>query len=572
MGKFFSRFQNFTSVPSPASIRKYGIYILLLLGVPKITWDILRIRQASCFKSSIDDDEKKDPAIRVLRLAAVKALKDMQAVWERVLVPHCREFSTPIASLWQDITATSTSLTDDLALLDIQPKININNEKEIKDEADDTNSDTDSDDDSEKDEFLESDGADDEAHDGFLEQWEENLDPIINSLYKVIDIKEDDTDTEKEIREAVKALLFICQAGSMVIKSQRRQNARLRYITAKKISLEQTIQDKTHFLYNAEEQESLKRNLDRSKKKLSDFYQGEGDELDNTFYFQVFSPTDFELNLTKFNNAKKNNNRKGKGNGNIAPTVLYEHWTRWREYRHRQRVNEYLETVHPKTKKWIERINVDYMKLACQARYVDLECDNELGSIRKQRFLQLINFVNIELCGGWKERTLIVCSWGLGAIKTLIQTTEWHYRSTLLIESIEATLRRRITAASTSTSSVAAAAAAAAAVASTAPQLTQLTLFDVCVSIFVLKATSGLLIDMTNKIQKLAFGSIRRGLQKRVAHTILSQDMEDAVGDPNKGGRRSGRETARIIRSLSDSEEWKYGTLKKSIYLRSQCF
>ena len=135
--------------------------------------------------------------IRVLRLAAVKALKDMQAVWERVLVPHCREFSTPIASLWQDITATSTSLTDDLALLDIQPKININNEKEMDDEAD-TNSDTDSDDDSEKDEFLESDGADDEAHDGFLEQWEENLDPIINSLYKVIDIKEDDTNKEKD--------------------------------------------------------------------------------------------------------------------------------------------------------------------------------------------------------------------------------------------------------------------------------------------------------------------------------------------------------------------------------------
>ena len=79
MGAIFSRLRNFTTVPAPHIIRKYGMMVLFLLGVPKVTWDLWRIKNASSFQSSIDADEKKDPPIKVLRLAATKALKDMKS-------------------------------------------------------------------------------------------------------------------------------------------------------------------------------------------------------------------------------------------------------------------------------------------------------------------------------------------------------------------------------------------------------------------------------------------------------------------------------------------------------------
>ena len=533
MGGIFSRF----STPQPSTIRKYGLMILLCLGVPKITWDILRIRQASTFVSTLDEDEKKDPPVRVLRLAAAKAMKDMNAIWDRVLVSHCADFSSHVAKLWQHVLLDAAEVTNRLAAQD-----ELKNGEDAQNESENSGSDDDVDDDDDNDDNDDDDmdkyqggGEDDEAHDGFLQQWQEMLsETIVGPLFEVSDIKEDDAAVEQEIRDSVKALYFMAQVGQTIIKSQRRHNARLRFVTAQ-AAIDNGKLEKTDPSYDSDVQEQLKRSLARSKKKLTDFYAETGT---NAFAWNVFSPKRFQVGLTNYQHnqdhqelSEKNSNRSSSANHTGIPlTPEYDHYKKWSEYRTKQQVDEFHLYRYPT--QLHDRIQLEFMQLACSARHVDVQCDSALGSIRKQRFMSLLNFVNVELCGGIKERLLIVFSWGLGSLTSLISATEWHYRSTLLIESIEATLRSRQKGAPPSA----------------------LTLFDVCISIFVLKASHGLLLDMMNKIQTLAFGSIRRGLQQRVAHTILSQDMEDAVSA--EGGRNN---AASLIRSLSDSDEWNYG-------------
>ena len=527
MGAIFSKLRNFTTVPAPHMIRKYGIMVLLLLGVPKVAWDFWRIKNASSFKSTIDEDEIVDAPAHVLRLAAKKALKDMSDVWERVLVPHCSEFKTPMASLWKDVLASATKITEDAKKKEGPKKFkNLSQTYQPSSSMSYDDDDDDDDDDDEKEEVDNFDGGDDEAHDGFMNQWEETvMQTIVRPLHKVLEIKEEDAEMEEALRSSVKALLFMTDAALVTMRTQRRDNARKRYVKAQKSFADLKL-DKTDKGYKDDEQEQLKRDLDRAKKMLSKFY--DNSEEQNRHYIMVFTPKSFKSALTAFQTSH-----------NLELTLFpeYEHYEHYREYRRRISIEEWRKTNYPS--EWKKRIESEYMELACTARYVDIQCDLELGSIRKQRFVSLVNFVNKELCGGWRERALIVVSWALGSLSSLIQATEWHYRSTLLMECIEATLMRRRGGSSISSSAH-----------------PKLTLFDVCVSIFVLKATSGLIVDVTNKIQSLAFGTVRHGLQRRVAHTILSQDMEEAVGDPSKG---RGNDAANIIRSLSDSDEWSYG-------------
>jgi hypothetical protein len=95
MGALFSRMRsrlslsNLTTTPAPATIRKYGLKFILIFGLPKFMYDMYQLRRAQLSESKEDEDEKKDPAIRVLRLTTTKALIDLQRLWDRVILNHC---------------------------------------------------------------------------------------------------------------------------------------------------------------------------------------------------------------------------------------------------------------------------------------------------------------------------------------------------------------------------------------------------------------------------------------------------------------------------------------------------
>ena len=104
MGALFSRLRmslsNVTTTPAPSTIRKYGLTFILIFGLPKFMYDLYQLRRAQLSGSTEDVDEKKDPAIRVLRLTATKALVDMEKLWNRVIVNHCYNYGKIVEPLW----------------------------------------------------------------------------------------------------------------------------------------------------------------------------------------------------------------------------------------------------------------------------------------------------------------------------------------------------------------------------------------------------------------------------------------------------------------------------------------
>ena len=76
----------FFSTPDPRLVRRYGLAIILALGLPKIVWDIWRLRASRSGKTSGNDADsalvQKDPVLKVLRVTVAKAVVDLREAWE----------------------------------------------------------------------------------------------------------------------------------------------------------------------------------------------------------------------------------------------------------------------------------------------------------------------------------------------------------------------------------------------------------------------------------------------------------------------------------------------------------
>lgn len=496
-------------------------------------YDLYQLRRAQLSESTEDVDEKKDPAVRVLRLTATKALVDMERLWNRVIVNHCYNYGKIVEPLWKDVQREALQTTKDLALHDAEfEKDSIKTKKSV-DEPGQAQ-----DDDEEEDSIL---SEDNEAEDGFLKQWLETIGQVIlNPLMTAINIQEDDPIMEKNIRAAIKILSSLTSMCVTVIQSQRRDNALQAFLGARNMHIKDGVKDKKDLNYVAELQDKLTFNLARSKKNLIALYTKRGSK--NDAYHYTLDPNTFDKALkTIWNDTTGKRGPENPAAGKVGPSKRprpsYEHWRLWNDSDSRRTVDTFMDEHYPV--RYHDRLsNREYMQLCCKARMLDITCDQELGSIRKQRFYKLLHFINTELCGGWRERFLIVVSWILGSAKSLIAATEWHYRSTLLIESIESTLlRRRATGGGGILSKVL----------PTSGASVPLKLTDVCLSIFILKALQTLISDATKRVEEVGFGAIRRGLQKKVTHHVLSQDLIDV--DEND-------ESSRLISSLADNDEW----------------
>jgi hypothetical protein len=525
MGALFSRMRsrlslsNLTTTPAPATIRKYGLKFILIFGLPKFMYDMYQLRRAQLSESKEDEDEKKDPAIRVLRLTTTKALIDLQRLWDRVILNHCYKYGKIVEPLWQDVQREALQTTTDLALHDAEFE---KDSTKTEDQAQD--------DDGEEDSIL---SEDNEAEDGFLKQWLETIGQVIlNPLMTALNIEEDDPNMEQSIRASIKILSSLTSMCVTVIQSQRRENALQAFLGARNMHIKDGVKDKKDLNYVAHIQDKLTFNLARSKKKLISLYTKRGSK--NDAYHYMLDPNTFDKALQAIWNG--NTEKKGPSK---QPRPSYEHWRLWNDSDSRRTVDTFMDEQYPV--QYHDRLsNREYMQLCCKARMLDITCDHELGSIRKQRFYKLLHFINTELCGGWRERFLIVVSWVLGSAKSLITAIDWHYRSTLLIESIESTLlRRRATGGGVFLSKVLPTSGALISV--------PLKLTDVCLSIFILKALQTLISDATKRVEEVGFGAIRRGLQKKVTHHVLSQDLIDI--DEND-------ESSRLISSLADNDEW----------------
>ena len=518
-----------TTPPGPATIRRWGLLILFSLAAPKIFWDLQRLRSYSVKDSQ--PDGPTDPALRVLRLALSKALSEQQRCWDQVLMPYCTEEIVDITRLVLHFNKEAKALVEQLAVEDgeyerkQQKKRDENKHKSKDDDDDKNNSGGGGGGDEGDDEGGDVDGStptdknitkDADAEDGFLEQWCDTLHKTINApLYEAFKIKEDDASAEKEVRAMVRVMIFVGEAMITALKTRRRRNALKKFISSK--------QDHESDVDN----EKLRDENNRSRAKLELFINSSRNQEYAYFLSDKYLQSALDKHGKTYTTITLLDNVK------LAPSEWHiECWSDWdtKESWSRYRVQWLPEEW------WSDLILPQYTKFAVQARLVDINIEHELGSIKTQRFYKLVNFINRDMCGQWHQRVLIVLAWIIGAAKTIVDTTEWHYRSSLLIQSIEMTLKRR-RGGDDGGGMLSGGRGAS--------------LMDVCISIVVMKSSSALLADLLDKVKEAGQGSIRRSLVHKVTHHILSQDLQDAVNRDGESDKHH-----QLIASLSSSRNW----------------
>ena len=81
------------STPDPRFVRRYGLAIVLALGLPKIVWDIWRLRTSRAIVVGSDADARaltqKDPVLKVLNVTVAKAVMDLREAWKVCFRPYC---------------------------------------------------------------------------------------------------------------------------------------------------------------------------------------------------------------------------------------------------------------------------------------------------------------------------------------------------------------------------------------------------------------------------------------------------------------------------------------------------
>ncbi len=563
------------TMPDPRTIRRYGILIMLVLGVPKVLWDVVRLRQSAQKLDETDEfgqEPVKDPTLRVLRIAVQKAAEELRDMWEQCISPYCAGASR-IGPRVLGVFDEATALCAKLAAED--------------DKDEDADDDDDDDDDEENEAENKNDGEDPDedegkhddgvAEDSFLEQWDSTLhQAIIRPLIKAFRSKPDDADKEKDIRELAAAVYYVADVFEAMIVMQRRVNATLKF---------------------ADTQDALKKSQAELCRATAAAAQAEAAAAAAAVIPAADAAADADADAdadsavdvaqakcTKLNDA--NNRARTKlhqmcekggrrrihvegyswtispdalrdalrdevaqlGLASAAELVTADHVKYWKEPEHNDGRCDLYEELFPKAHGDV--LYPMYLSVAADARRAEIRADKLLGSVKKARFAKLFQFVHHDLCGKWSQRSLVVLAWILGAVDKIIETTESHFRTNLLLRSVE-----HVAQVTTSTLRAGAQAGARAGLAAVKnPKL-----LDVCISIVVLKFTSVLLKDLFKKVKDAGQGSIRKTLAKRVAHHVLSQDLEDAGRAP--GQRRRGRdqpEPSDIIRSLSDQREWDY--------------
>ena len=517
LSNLLSKASAFTTPPTPITIRKYGLLILLFLAVPKICWDLLRLRSYAIKDEA--PEGKTDPAIRVLRLALSKALSDLNRCWEQVLIPYCQDEIVDITPMVTYFQTEAQVLIKQLAQDDLEyvekqkqeekAKANKKKKKQLKKEQAKQNranrtlkdsqkdatikekgtdqaqaghgledagssSDSDSDSDSSSSSSTDSDSDDEtelekdaDAEDGFLEQWCETLHNTINKpMYEAFKIKEDDAAEEEKVRAMVRGIIFVGEAFITALKTRRRRNALKKFMLSKQKLLVDV------------DNEKIRDENNRDRNKLELFTNGRNQE-----YAYFISDKDLQVGLDKY--GRRYDTVTSLKDVRLTPSEwqieCWNDWDtqeRWLRYRVQWLPEEW----------WADVILPVYIQFAVQARLVDINIEHELGSIKTQRFYKLINFINTEMCGQWHQRVLIVLAWIIGAVKTVVDTTEWHYRSSLLIQTIEQTLTARRGGSGRGGGRGGT------------------SLMDVCVSIVVMKSSSALLADLLDKVKEAGKG------------------------------------------------------------------
>jgi hypothetical protein len=323
-----------------------------------------------------------------------------------------------------------------------------------------SSTDSDSDDETE----LEKDA---DAEDGFLEQWCETLHNTINKpMYEAFKIKEDDAAEEEKVRAMVRGIIFVGEAFITALKTRRRRNALKKFMLSKQKLLVDV------------DNEKIRDENNRDRNKLELFTNGRNQE-----YAYFISDKDLQVGLDKY--GRRYDTVTSLKDVRLTPSEwqieCWNDWDtqeRWLRYRVQWLPEEW----------WADVILPVYIQFAVQARLVDINIEHELGSIKTQRFYKLINFINTEMCGQWHQRVLIVLAWIIGAVKTVVDTTEWHYRSSLLIQTIEQTLTARRGGSGRGGGRGGT------------------SLMDVCVSIVVMKSSSALLADLLDKVKEAGKG------------------------------------------------------------------
>jgi ABC-type multidrug transport system fused ATPase/permease subunit len=518
MGSFFTKLMSISTPPHPTTIRKFSLFILLSLAIPKVAWDIIRLKTYST--KDEESDDLTDPALRVLRLALSKALMDLNRCWDQVLKPYCHDEISEISSVVIYFQSAAKDIVDKLKSQDVeyerrqQQKTDAN--KKEKEEIERAEHDADKEEEEEEvtsatEDDAETPTKDADAEDGFLEQWSDTLNNTINKpMYEAFKIKEDDAKAEKEVRAMIRAVIFVGECFITALKTKRRKNA-----------LRKFVETKNKFDANPKN-EKLRDEMNRDRAKLDVFVNRRNQE-----YAYFIDDKDLKVALHQYGQQYQTKTVTALDGIDIVMLPSEWHSECWNDWDKKERFLRYRIQWLP-VEWWKDIILPKYIQFAVQARIVDINIEYELGSIKSQRFWKLLTFINNDMCGQWHQRGLIVFAWILGAVQTAVDTTEWHYRSSLLIQTIEQTLKK-----GRSTTATRAA-----------------TLLDVCVSIVVMKSSSALLGDLLHKVKEAGQGSIRRGLVSKVTHHILSQDLEDAVdsGDSDKHHQ--------LISSLSSSRNW----------------
>jgi ABC-type multidrug transport system fused ATPase/permease subunit len=552
--------------PDPRSLRRNALAIILFLSVPKVVWDMFRFSRAKNNKRGISDTEKEekekqkkdDPRV-VLSLSIQKTVIELRKVWDNCVLPYCEGAPMSEAffhSFLKEAEQFSTDLVEKIGpttpLIADDPT---DEEKELLRELDQLEEDMSHETQAGDPEKEDGEG---EAEDSFLEQWLQTLsETIITPLRKACNSKALNASEEREIRRYAGGTLCLTRLVEQAVFCQRLKNAFFKFSKSKR--RQESHQESAG--PDAIPGEVLLDAMNRDRQKLeellniemeeSEYYQDQDQdwvELEEIYalhecYWSV-SPKDLEKVLREkvegctatYSELPEQLWRQ------LSVDVPPAHKTLWSNPDHNEMRKEgeelYADPENFRKKETYARMTEQLAEL----RIFTLASEHILENAKKRRFIKLVSFVSNELCGEWKQRTLILLSWAIGAIKESASTALGYYQANLLLQSVTLASSTVLTGGNDSVNA----------------KLFGLT--DVIVGIITLNFSTVFLGDLLEKVGNAGQGSIKKALEKKLTHHVLSQDLEDCErSDKNLPSRH--RDPVGILENVKRNWDYTVGRM-----------
>ena len=517
------------STPDPKNLRRNAVYILFILGVPKVVWDVVRIKKSLGVFTKDEDKEKKDPPEKILCMAVSKAVVESRKAWVDCLRPYCPRVApmeTYVTKILDQSQRECQWIQDDnppseaarhLSSVELMVPdddlSSLSDEGEALEELNSTEVET--------------------AELTFLKHWAETMDAvIITPLQTACNIKVEDRTKEKKYRNIACGLLCLLRALDNALDLQRRKIAFDEFLAAKE-EHDAYIKARDHQPGNDDQLHFLVDTMNRSRQIIEElvsadeditYYRDPDDDeddiplLDDSYY--IVSPQELEEALPKQMALLGDEEVSSELLNAVAHKVHAnkDHRKLWDDAAYNIRRLDMIEVYGDESNLGYDDTRAMFVRLVAESHIVNLIIDHALGNVRKNRLLKLLKFLEKEIIGTVPQRILMVISWILSVMKETIETAADYYQSNLLLRAVELVATEGLQNAILGTINVAS---------------SPLGLFEVLSGIIVLKVSSVLVGDLLGKVKESGEDSVRNSLSNKILVHILSQDLEE-VDDPAK--------------------------------------